>query len=104
MDSGPKNVTQSAQICKAPCSLSIGDGWQCCHKLLQFSVAGDGLSSLRNDFLGSLSLVYCNSLFSGRDSGIVLAIVNVTSDVSVVIFLAGRIEQHGPGTTKNDPS
>lgn len=91
MDSGPKNVTQSLQICKAPCSLSIRDGWQGYHKLLQSSAARDGLSSLGNDFLGSLSLVCCNSLFSGRDCGIVLAIVNVTSDVSVAISPAGRI-------------
>lgn len=82
MDSGPKSATQ-IQICKAPCSLSIGDG---SHKLLQLSVTWDGLSSLWNDFLGSLSLVYCDSLFSGRDSGIVLAVVNVTSE-SQLLFL-----------------
>lgn len=100
MDSQPQNVTQSLQLCKAPSSPSIRDGWKCCHKLLQSSAAQDGLSSLWNDFLGSLSLVYCNPLFSGRGSRIVLAVVDVTSDVSVVISLAGRIQQRGSGASK----
>lgn len=49
MDSQPQNVTQSLQLCKAPSSPSIRDGWKCCHKLLQSSAAQDGLSSLWND-------------------------------------------------------
>lgn len=83
-DSVPKYISQSLQVCQhchIPVQSLSGLTWV--PQQTTSTLDGSWWTELTEKwlFLGSLSLVYFNSLFSGRDCRLVLAIVNVSSDV-----------------------